>query len=335
MPFRRLSANFISQVQSSIRITSLGDVVLGLLDNSLDAGASRVHISLDAEHGSCTVEGDGLGISPNRFDELDSTAADVQPLDPDWSLEEVHKRESNFLASVAALSKITITSKHHQNYSRNALLIQYGDTTAHYRLAHSSDAILLSPGHGTTVAVRDLFGRMPVRIKQRKSFVAVGGAFAHSWLDLRRRTFARMLAKVRSVDLTVREMGVHPRLLLRVTSTKAASKKDMLTSLLSSAAQLSVDARSSFILMSASTSALTLKGLISIIPVSSKSSQFVSIGTYPCDTDSEHGALHDVVNQLFDCSDFAQDSSNAQLRSSFRVARMARKLHWTDQRRSP
>lgn len=56
-----------AQIKSSTSIPSLGSVVLGLVANSLDAGASKIDVDLDFSRGAATVEDDGLGIPPQEF----------------------------------------------------------------------------------------------------------------------------------------------------------------------------------------------------------------------------------------------------------------------------
>ena len=58
-----------AQIKSSTTIPSLSSVVIGLVENSLDAGPDKIDISVDFSRGSCTVEDDGLGIAPNEFKE--------------------------------------------------------------------------------------------------------------------------------------------------------------------------------------------------------------------------------------------------------------------------
>lgn len=55
------------QIKSSTSIPSLGSVVLGLVSNSLDAGACKIEVDLDFSRGAATVEDDGLGIPPQEF----------------------------------------------------------------------------------------------------------------------------------------------------------------------------------------------------------------------------------------------------------------------------
>ena len=62
-----LPAEVKAEIGSSSQITSLSDVALELLKNSIDAGARRVNLSLDLSRACCTVEDDGEGIEPNEF----------------------------------------------------------------------------------------------------------------------------------------------------------------------------------------------------------------------------------------------------------------------------
>ncbi len=56
-----------AQIKSSVEITSLLDVVDGLLRNALDAGAGSVSITVDFARGFCAVEDNGTGIPSFEF----------------------------------------------------------------------------------------------------------------------------------------------------------------------------------------------------------------------------------------------------------------------------
>ena len=58
-----------AQVKSAATITSLNDVILELLKNSLDAAARVIHIDVDYARGSCVVEDNGGGIPQDEFGE--------------------------------------------------------------------------------------------------------------------------------------------------------------------------------------------------------------------------------------------------------------------------
>ena len=66
---QRLPNDVVAQIKSSTAITSLNGAVCGLLQNSLDAGASNINISVDYARGNCSVEDDGVGITPANFHE--------------------------------------------------------------------------------------------------------------------------------------------------------------------------------------------------------------------------------------------------------------------------
>ena len=68
-PILPLPPEVAAQIKSSITITSLSIVVLGLLANSLDADARRVDINVDLRRGAASVEDDGIGIPPKEFGE--------------------------------------------------------------------------------------------------------------------------------------------------------------------------------------------------------------------------------------------------------------------------
>ena len=67
MSIQPLPEDVIAQIKSSTTITSLNGVILELMKNSLDAGSTKVDISVDYRRGGCTVEDNGLGILPSEF----------------------------------------------------------------------------------------------------------------------------------------------------------------------------------------------------------------------------------------------------------------------------
>jgi DNA mismatch repair protein MLH3 len=64
-----LPTNVVAQIKSSTAIISLSGVVVELLKNSLDAGATKIEVTVDFVRGGCIVEDNGLGISPTEFRE--------------------------------------------------------------------------------------------------------------------------------------------------------------------------------------------------------------------------------------------------------------------------
>jgi DNA mismatch repair protein MLH3 len=64
---KALPKDVVAKVKSSATITNLNHVILGLLENALDAGARKIDIQVQESRGSCTVEDDGYGIPPVEF----------------------------------------------------------------------------------------------------------------------------------------------------------------------------------------------------------------------------------------------------------------------------
>lgn len=67
MSIQQLPDNVIAQIKSSATITSLSGAVYGLVKNSLDAGATKITVSVDFVRGNCSVEDNGAGILPTEF----------------------------------------------------------------------------------------------------------------------------------------------------------------------------------------------------------------------------------------------------------------------------
>jgi DNA mismatch repair protein MLH3 len=65
----RLPPDVAKEIQASVSITNLNDVVVELVKNSLDSGARLISVSLDYVLGGCVVQDDGHGISSEAFQE--------------------------------------------------------------------------------------------------------------------------------------------------------------------------------------------------------------------------------------------------------------------------
>lgn len=66
---RPLPEDVVAQLKSSTAIVSLTGVVLELLMNALDSGATKIEGTVDFGRGGCTIEDNGLGIAPSEFRE--------------------------------------------------------------------------------------------------------------------------------------------------------------------------------------------------------------------------------------------------------------------------
>lgn len=67
MSIKPLPGDVVAQIKSSVVITSLNNVICGLIKNALDAAATNINVSIDYSRGNCTVEDNGSGIQPSEF----------------------------------------------------------------------------------------------------------------------------------------------------------------------------------------------------------------------------------------------------------------------------
>lgn len=67
MSIKQLPPDAVEKIRSTVTITSLHEVVSNLIKNSLDASATKVHVTFDHTKGSCSVEDNGRGMPPSEF----------------------------------------------------------------------------------------------------------------------------------------------------------------------------------------------------------------------------------------------------------------------------
>lgn len=158
-----LSESLINKIAAGEVIERPASVVKELLENSLDAGAKKIDIEIE-EGGRKTilVRDDGEGILPAELHLAVSRHATSKLLEDEdlFSIRTLGFR-GEALASIAAVSKLTITSHClHQGPPARQIAIEGG------KIISENDA-----GHplGTTVSVKSLFYQTPARLKFLKS----------------------------------------------------------------------------------------------------------------------------------------------------------------------
>ncbi|KAK0705620.1 hypothetical protein B0H67DRAFT_594553 [Lasiosphaeris hirsuta] len=310
MSIRPLPGDVIAQIKSSIVITSLNGVVYGLLQNSLDAGASKVNVSLDYGRGSCTVEDNGLGIPPVDFYE-DGGLGKLHYTSRYPPLAGCHGRHGTFLASLAAMSLLTITSHHHEFRSHNSVTIHNSKAVIR-NVPVSPDQHVLAFASGTRVAVRDLFGSMPVRVKQRAmEMERLGSVKGFGQLVL--SCVALLLAWPTGVVLSVHDSSRGRAVFLRASEPPQQLQDqkifgDCMVSrtvrLLAQAAFVDTEDLESWVPVGASAPGVSVSGCISLLPVASKRAQFMALGIRPLLNEHHSNILYEEVNQVFANSDF-------------------------------
>ncbi|WZH39290.1 Dna mismatch repair mlh3 [Fusarium acuminatum] len=212
MIIRQLPQDVVDKIKSSVNITSLNGVVCGLVTNSLDAGASKINISIDYSRGNCTVEDNGSGIPPEEFTDSGGLGK-LHHTSKFPSRPSVHGKQGDFLASLATLSLLTVTSRHHRHVSHNSVSIHNSQVLAR-QLPSPPESRLVNFDHGTRTTVRDLFGTMPVRVKQRAT-LSERSAVDKEWSKLIRVVIGLLLAWPSGISVSLKNIATARELRLR------------------------------------------------------------------------------------------------------------------------
>ena len=161
MPLRLLPPNLINRIAAGEVVERPASVVKELVENAVDAGASRVDITLtEAGQALIAVEDDGNGMSPADL-VLAVERHATSKLDGDDLLDIRHLGfRGEALPSIGAIARLTLTSRPRAGSDAWSLTVDGG---AKGEPKPSS----LHPG--TRVEVRDLFYATPARLKFMKS----------------------------------------------------------------------------------------------------------------------------------------------------------------------
>ncbi|POR36416.1 DNA mismatch repair protein [Tolypocladium paradoxum] len=300
MSIRQLPDDVVDKIKSSAAVTSLNGVACGLVKNSLDAGATKVNVRLDYVRGNCTVEDDGLGIEPREFRE-DGGLGKLHHTSRIPPSQGVHGRRGDFLASVANLSLLSVTSHHHRHVSHNAISIHNSKVLAR-QLPAPPGQRLETFSQGTRVSVRALFGSMPVRVKYRAAVFSERSGVDKEWGHLVREVVALLLAWPSDVSVSLHETTAR-----REARLKSTANTDMcarVSRLFTQASLADSSDAASWIPVSASSCHVRIKGCISANPVATRRSQIMSLGIQPVFNNHDSNALYEAVNKAFGNSNF-------------------------------
>jgi len=162
MPIRLLSPELTAKIAAGEVVERPASVVKELLENALDAGAHSIAIEIEAAGTRrIRVSDDGCGIPPAEVAlalERHATSKMSQAEDLEHILTLGFRGEA--LASIAAVSRLTLTSRTHDAPHGAELRAEGGQL---------SPVQPVGSPLGTTVTVEDLFFAVPARLKFLKS----------------------------------------------------------------------------------------------------------------------------------------------------------------------
>src|SRR5436305_14500646 len=175
-PIRKLDPALAAKIAAGEVVERPASVVKELLENAIDAGATRVRVELEGGgQALIRVQDDGRGLPADEVDlafQRHATSK-LAVLDDLFRIRTLGFR-GEALPSIAAVAEVELATR--------AAGASHG-TVLH---AHGSDVNPATPRglpYGTTVTVRDLFAAVPARLKFLKSrageVAAVQGVVAH------------------------------------------------------------------------------------------------------------------------------------------------------------
>ncbi|GAB1312844.1 DNA mismatch repair protein [Madurella fahalii] len=310
MSIQQLPGDVVAQIKSSAVITSLNGAVCGLIENSLDAGASKINVSVDYSRGNCSVEDNGSGIVPASFHE-DGGLGKLHYTSKYPPRAECHGKRGEFLASLATLSLLSIAS-HHGDYRTHNSLTMHNSRVVARNIPALPEQRVLAFSSGTRVVVRDLFGSMPVRVKQRALEVERLGSskeFDHLVYSI----VSLLLPWPGEVTVTVRDSYARRTLSLHASEVADAHQScqspangitHRTAALLSQAFLAEQEDVASWVPIGATASGISVRGCVSLRPVVTKRMQFISLGIQPLPNERHSNFLYEEVNQVFADSSF-------------------------------
>ncbi|KAK9318654.1 hypothetical protein V1524DRAFT_444530 [Lipomyces starkeyi] len=153
-----LPDNLVSLLRSEVTIASVPQCVAELVHNSLDAKASHIDIFLRLSPFYMLVKDDGHGITPDDMHHIGrrhftSKCRELRDLE---SIRSFGFR-GEALAAIAAISQLTVTSRHSDYRSTNTV------TLMNSKEIYNKPSTTSLVSHGTHVVVQHLFNNLPVR----------------------------------------------------------------------------------------------------------------------------------------------------------------------------
>ncbi|HEX6102202.1 MAG TPA: DNA mismatch repair endonuclease MutL [Alphaproteobacteria bacterium] len=161
MTIRRLPAELVNRIAAGEVVERPAAAVKELVENAIDAGASRIDVALrDGGLSLILVTDDGSGMSPEELALAIERHATSKLPDDDL----VHIRSLGFrgeaLPAIGAVSRLTITSRRRGASDCWSIVVEGGAV---------GGVTPAAGGEGTRVEVRDLFYATPARLKFMKT----------------------------------------------------------------------------------------------------------------------------------------------------------------------
>ncbi len=168
LPIRQLPEDLINRIAAGEVVERPASVVKELVENAIDAGASRITVTMAGGGQSLIrIEDDGVGM--DAADLLLSVERHATSKLADDGLDDIRTLgfRGEALASIGSVAELTISSRTEGAASGLRLAVRHG---------FKVPPVPVPMNRGTIVEVRDLFGNVPARRKFLKSERSEAGA---------------------------------------------------------------------------------------------------------------------------------------------------------------
>lgn len=161
MSIQILSPEVIDQIAAGEVVERPAHLVKELVENSIDAGATRVHVEYFDGGRLVKVIDNGKGIDPEDLPKAIARfgTSKITKTDDIWKLKTFGFR-GEALASISSVSKLTITTRREGDETGYQLICEYGKNLPVEKVGSSM---------GTTILMENLFDNTPARLKFLKS----------------------------------------------------------------------------------------------------------------------------------------------------------------------
>lgn len=161
MSIQVLSPEVVNQIAAGEVVERPAHLVKELVENSIDAGATRVHVEFFDGGRIVKVIDNGKGMPPEDLPKaLERFATSkISKTEDLWKLHTFGFR-GEALASIASVSKLTLTSRREGDEQAHQLIAEYGQRQEIDKVGGSQ---------GTTILIENLFENTPARLKFLKS----------------------------------------------------------------------------------------------------------------------------------------------------------------------
>ncbi|MNJ98540.1 DNA mismatch repair protein MutL [compost metagenome] len=161
MSIQVLPPEVVDQIAAGEVVERPSHLVKELVENSIDAGATRVHVEFYDGGKTVKVIDNGKGMAPEDLSKaLERFATSkISKTDDLWKLRTFGFR-GEALASIAAVSRLTLTSRREGDDQAHQLYSEFGKR---------KDIDKVGGSQGTTISIEGLFENTPARLKFMKS----------------------------------------------------------------------------------------------------------------------------------------------------------------------